>query len=116
MGLEGSQTEQNPQKRMIINFENVLDQEQFSLEKDFFGEFVHETMDKLEKLFNSEESNGKYLDLNDHFRAYKDLKLTLVEKEVVGPEKPAESMFELPKDYLTWLSLFHVIPENLTIE
>ena len=52
-----------------------------------FQSLVEEVIKDCDKLFTSEESNGKYLDLNLHY------KLFLGIKEIT----------ETPKDYLNWL-------------
>ncbi len=36
-------------------------------EDELFGGFVNDTIGECERLFSSEESFGKYLDLNEHY-------------------------------------------------
>jgi len=50
-------------------------------------------MAKCESIFTSEEGNGKYLDLNNHFIAFKNIKIFQKYKDEIN----------LPNDYLSWL-------------
>jgi hypothetical protein len=63
---------------------------------ELFGLFVKEVMHECERIFSSEEGNGKYLDMTEHFIAFQNIKLL---------SKVPDGL-KLPKDYLSWLQHF----------
>lgn len=94
-----------------------LDREQL------FARFVKSTMQVCDRVFNAEEASGKYLDLNKHFRAFKNLQevQTLLQQkqesegDKFGPAAKAGASFKAPVDYLSWLKCFHRLAEHLPL-
>lgn len=97
--------------------ENNEPQIQIFLDKDrIFSGFVKEAIRMTDKLFNSEESCGKYLDLNQfylHFRSLSGIQEAFVQADLMRVGDSSHQ--KMPTDYLTWLKVFFRVPEVLNL-
>lgn len=73
---------------------HILNTSKYQTADDLFEVYIKATMSECEKIFSSEEGNGKYLDLTSHFSSFLGIK---------GLDHLKDGK-TLPHDYLSWLN------------
>lgn len=83
---------------------HILNIQRYQTADDLFEVYIKSTMNECEKIFTSEEGNGKYLDLTQHYSSFLSIKgLDHLNQD------PNQQPMQIPRDYLSWLNCFDQI-------